>query len=134
MYIWYVIYFVLYCMNIMPLHDQNPYVYVAFRKVSGFRLETAWQTWVCRQATHLSCPVLGSSMNRLAVINYRQATLCCFGFVLLCSMRESSWLLGICCINHIGWFTFMILMIFLHGLTLWRIVSSKAWTHVRKLG
>jgi len=33
------------CMNFI-------YFYTIFRKFLGFRTETAWQPWVCCQATH----------------------------------------------------------------------------------
>ena len=56
-----------------------------------------------------------------------------FLVVFLCSVWESFWLLGNCCINHIRWFTITILITFVRVLILWEIVGDKAWNHVSKL-
>jgi len=122
-------------MNTMSLHDQNPSIHAVFRKSFGFRPGTAWRTRVCRQATHLSCPVfwvlLWTAWRRWTTARRRNVVLGCFD--VLCArvfvtsgnlLYKSYQMIYHHDINNI-WVCVLIL---------WEIVGDKAWNHVRKFG
>jgi len=78
--------------------------YAVFRKFLGFRSKIVWRSWVYYQATHLFLPsFLGSSLNRLAVMNYHQAAWRCSGLFLCCLVHKSLWLLELVGVYRVWW-------------------------------
>ena len=75
--------------------------HISFCPAFWVLLWTAWQRWTSAKRPYV---VLGSN--------------CC----VLCGSHCDFWKIG--CINHIGWFTIMILIIFVHVLTLW---ENREW-------